>query len=206
MIVDFELFVEIEKPFPKSFLDNDYRILSVKLVNAGNVPESWLGANFTASIPIPKANNEVQGICLGGKTDSTAIDNDVTLSWSTPDGQGKDFYFLIVSILFISLASFKSPTAWPRAQTFGIVGAEQQNGDRVPHNKSGPMIVWNMERRVLMSGHDSDTFQDRIATFAQNLPIEIARAREPEGQKKVGTRTVVVILLENSGQRETRRK
>ena len=91
MIVDFELFVEIEKQFPKSFLDNDYRILSIKLVNAGSVPESWLGANFTASIPIPKANNEAQGICLAGKTESVAIENDVTLSWSTPDGQGRDF-------------------------------------------------------------------------------------------------------------------
>ena len=82
---------------------------------------------------------------------------------------------------------------WPRAQTYELVGGEQQNGDRVPHNKSGPMIVWNMERRMLMSGHDSDTFQDRIATFAQNLPIEIAKAREPEGQKKVGTRVVSFI-------------
>ena len=100
----------------------------------------------------------------------------------------------------------KTLVAWVKTQTFEIVGAEQQNGDRVPHNKSGPMIVWNMERRVLMSEHDSDTFQDRIATFAQNLPIEIARAREPEGQKKVGTPGIIPIMLKKSGKGKTRRK
>ena len=36
-----------------------------------------------------------------------------------------------------------------------------------------------------MSTSDADTFQNRIATFAQNLPVEIARAREAEGGKKV---------------------
>ena len=59
MIVDFELCVEIEKPFPASFLANDYRIMSIRIINAGNVPESWVGSGFTASLPVPKA-----GLCI----------------------------------------------------------------------------------------------------------------------------------------------
>ena len=132
------------------------------MINAGNVPESWLGAGFTASIPVPKANNEAQGICLSGKSENGQVDNEVKLSWSTPDG-----------------------ATWPSNASCAIAGVDKQNGEKVPHNKTGPMIVWNTERRVLMSAHDSDTFQARIATFAQNLPVEIARAREAEGGKKV---------------------
>ena len=162
MIVDFELCVKIEKPFPASFLANDYRIMSIRMINAGNVPESWVGSGFTASLPVPKANNEAQGICISGKSENVTLENEVKLSWATPDG-----------------------TMWSSSETCKLVGAEQQNGDRVPHNKTGPMIVWNTERRVLMSTSDADTFQNRIATFAQNLPVEIARAREAEGGKKV---------------------
>ena len=43
------------------------------------------------------------------------------------------------------------------------------------------MIHWNTERRILMSKTDTDVFQNRIATFAKYLPVEIARAKEPEG-------------------------
>ena len=35
-----------------------------------------------------------------------------------------------------------------------------------------------------MSRADSEIFQSRIAKFAKYLPIEVARAREPEGAKK----------------------
>ena len=53
--------IEIEKQFVSSFLGEDYRILTIKLLNAGNIPESWVGNNFTASLPIPKENNETIG-------------------------------------------------------------------------------------------------------------------------------------------------
>ena len=46
------------------------------------------------------------------------------------------------------------------------------------------MIQWNTERRILMSKTDTDVFQNRIAKFAKYLPVEIARAKEPEGTKK----------------------
>ena len=42
------------------------------------------------------------------------------------------------------------------------------------------MVVWNAERRLLLSVADCDAFQTRLDTFASYIPIEVARAREPE--------------------------
>jgi len=59
-----------------------------------------------------------------------------------------------------------------------------QNGENIKSVRQGPQVTWNTERRILMSRGDSEIFQNRIAKFAKFLPIEVARAREPEGAKK----------------------
>ena len=65
--------VEIEKQFEPSFLSEEYRILTIKLINAANIPESWVGNNFTAALPVPRENNETIGVNFVGKSENGNI-------------------------------------------------------------------------------------------------------------------------------------
>jgi len=154
--------VEIEKQFEPSFLGEEYRILTIKLINAANIPESWVGNNFTAALPVPRENNETIGVNFIGKSENGNIDGPVQLNWHSTEG-----------------------TALPKlGGNCKIASPEDQNGEKITHQSTGPMIQWNTERRILMSKTDTDVFQNRIAKFAKYLPVEIARAKEPEGTKK----------------------
>ena len=94
-----------------------------------------------------------------GKSENTNIDGGVKLNWHSTDGAG-----------------LQKPGGFCK-----IASPEDQNGEKITHPSDGPMIHWNTERRILMSKTDTDVFQNRIATFAKYLPVEIARAKEPEG-------------------------
>ena len=88
MVVEMEVEVTIKKPFPATFLERDYRILTLRLFNASNIPEAWVGANFTASVPIPRANGEAQGVQLSGKAEQVHTEEKtLPLNWTTSDGQ-----------------------------------------------------------------------------------------------------------------------
>ena len=154
--------VEIEKQFEPSFLGEEYRILTIKLINAANIPESWVGNNFTAALPVPRENNETIGVNFVGKSENGNIEGPVQLNWHSTEGTG------------LPKPDGKCKIASP----------EDQNGEKITHPSNGPMIQWNTERRILMSKTDTDVFQNRIAKFAKYLPVEIARAKEPEGTKK----------------------
>ena len=130
-------------------------------MNAGNIPESWVGNNFTAALPVPRENNETIGVNFIGKSENGNIDGPVQLNWHSTEGTGL-----------------------PKPQGLcKIASPEDQNGEKITHASNGPMIQWNTERRILMSKTDTDVFQNRIATFAKYLPVEIARAKEPEGTR-----------------------
>lgn len=51
--IEIDFSVVISQRLPDEFLQKDHRILSLRLLHAANVPDSWLGSNFNASLPIP---------------------------------------------------------------------------------------------------------------------------------------------------------
>ena len=99
------------------------------------------------------------GVNFVGKSETGNIDGPVQLNWHSSEGG-----------------------SCPKSNGFcTLAPPEDQNGEKITHALNGPMINWNSERRILMSKQDSDVFQNRIAKFAKYLPVEVARAKEPEG-------------------------
>ena len=54
LTVNFSIKIKINSPLPPDFLRKSHRIMTIRLLHAGNIPDSWLGNNFSASLPIPK--------------------------------------------------------------------------------------------------------------------------------------------------------
>ena len=54
MTVEVEVKIEIDRPIDDEFLQKHNRIMTIRVLHAGAIPDSWVGNNYTASIPIPK--------------------------------------------------------------------------------------------------------------------------------------------------------
>ena len=51
--IEIEFLVAISHRLPDEFLQKNHRILTLRLLHAASVPDSWLGSNFNASLPVP---------------------------------------------------------------------------------------------------------------------------------------------------------
>ncbi|CBY36065.1 unnamed protein product [Oikopleura dioica] len=154
--VNLEISVSISPELKPEFLEKN-RIMTLRLIHASGVPDSWLGSSFNACLPIQKEENETAAVKFSGKAEGAFNTSEkMSLYWSGLKNTTEKI---------ISKENYKLPEN----------GAAPANSDGECPNA----IVFSSERKMIMSADDCRAFEARIAKVSNLLPLEISKYFHP---------------------------
>ena len=131
--------------------------MTLRLIHASGVPDSWVGNNYNACLPIQKEENETAAIKFSGKAENAFNTSEkLPLYWSGLKNTSEKI---------IAKENYKIPEGGE---------AEETNADGECPNA----IVFTSERKMIMSEDDCRAFEARIAKVSNLLPIEISKVKD----------------------------
>ena len=138
--------------------------MTLRLIHASGVPDSWLGSNFNACLPIQKEENETAAVKFFGKAESAFDTTEkMPLFWSGLKNTTEKV---------VSKENYKLPEN-------GAAAANSENGE------SPNAIVFSAERKMIMSEDDCRAFEARIAKVSNLLPLEISKVKDTGNRIKI---------------------
>lgn len=130
--------------------------MTLRLIHASGVPDSWLGSSFNACLPIQKEENETAAVKFSGKAEGAFNTSEkMSLYWSGLKNTTEKI---------VSKENYKLPEN----------GAAPANSDGECPNA----IVFSSERKMIMSEDDCRAFEARIAKVSNLLPLEISKVKD----------------------------